>query len=296
VLLGRGCPNRCTYCSNHALARISKGKYVRFRSARSVISELEYLLGRYPSLNTVFLEMETIAVKPDYAFEICDSLVTFNAARENPVSFGTNLVVSKKVVGSEELFKRLKQANFAFINIGLESGSERVRNEILRRPRYSNREFLEFCRLAKKHEIDVNIFVLMGIPGETEEDFRETVECVRASDPQHVFLSIFYPYPGTDLYLKAKETGVLTEDLLDPTMERLKAQMDLPGFPRKRIQREYLLFPYKVYKGKKSLVNILAIMLRMYIGTHPFLNSLYRRVTDTKYMSALKKKFSSFKE
>ena len=42
ILAGRGCPNKCTYCSNHILARTAKGKYVRFRSPENIISEHDY--------------------------------------------------------------------------------------------------------------------------------------------------------------------------------------------------------------------------------------------------------------
>jgi radical SAM superfamily enzyme YgiQ (UPF0313 family) len=278
LLLGRGCPYKCTYCSNHALARVSKGRYVRFRSPGKVIGELNEIVEYYPLVNMVFLEMETFAVNLEYAYEMCDLLERFNANRKKPMAFGANFAVTKNVVGNEELLKRLNRANFSFINIGLESGSEKIRNEILKRPGYSNRDFIAFCRTVKKHGININLNVLIGIPGETVRDFRETAALVRECAPQSVCPFIFYPYPGTELYLTAKEMGLFTEHIADPSLERRRAVLDLPDFSKKQIQREYLLFDYHVYKGRKPLMQILAPTLIKYRDLHPGLYALYQKI------------------
>ena len=59
ILLDRGCPFKCTYCSNHAMAQLGTGKYVRFRSPENVSRELEYICEEYPNLKGVYLEVET---------------------------------------------------------------------------------------------------------------------------------------------------------------------------------------------------------------------------------------------
>lgn len=46
ILIGRGCPNKCTYCSNHALASISNGRYVRYRSPANIVNEINELVTR----------------------------------------------------------------------------------------------------------------------------------------------------------------------------------------------------------------------------------------------------------
>lgn len=294
VLLGRGCPNKCTYCSNHALAKITKGRYVRFRTPGDVISELNEIVERYPLVKTIYLEVETFGVNLRYAYEMCDHLEKFNSIRKKRINFGVNLAVNQNLIGNTELLKSLKKANIKFLNIGLESGSEKVRNEILRRPKYSNKDFVGFCRLVKEYGIDIHLYVLFGIPGETLSDFKETIACVRQCGPKHVNLSIFYPYPGTDLYSRAKKMQLFTEDIIDPSMERRKVVLELPGFSRKQIRREYLLFPYNVYKGKKSICKILSCMARSYIGMYPKFNSLYRRSVNHNCLRSLRHKLSTF--
>jgi len=294
VLIGRGCPNKCTYCSNHALARISKGKYVRFRSAADVVRELDEIVVQYPSVNSVYLEVETLGVNLEYAYELCEELEKFNGKLKKPFRFGVNFAVRKKLLNNGKLLSKLKRANVDFINIGLESGSERVRNDILKRPKYSNREIVEFCKFVRRYGIHINLFVLIGIPGETLSDYRETVACARECDPQHIYLSIFYPFPGTDLYLRAKEMKLFEEDIVDPRSEKKKATLDLPGFPKKRIQREYRLFPYKAFKGKRPIYVILANMGRQHISLYPKANSFYRKFVSGNAIKRLQRNFATF--
>lgn len=277
VLLGRGCPNRCTYCSNHALAKVADGRYVRFRSPQNVIRELDEVAASYPTVNSVYLEVETLQANPKYAFELCDYLERFVADLGRPMAFGTNLLVTRRMAENLALLRRLSQVGFDHVNIGLESGSERIRNEVLHRPRYSNDDLVAFCREARQLAVKVNLYVLVGIPGETPSEFAETIACVRACDPHETHLSIFYPYPGTDLYRTAKKMGSFDGVVAGRGGERKAAVLDLPGFSKRQIRREYVRFPYRVFKGKKPMRRIIPLVARNYLGPYPRLYSLYRR-------------------
>ena len=289
LLLGRGCPNRCSYCSNHALCRIASGRYVRFRSPSNVIGELRQLVQDSPGLERVYLEVETLGANLEYTFELCAHLAAFNRERERPLSFGTNLALVRKIAANEELLIRLKEANFAFLNIGLESGSERVRQEILRRPRYSNGEIISFCRLAASHGLAINLYVLIGVPGETLADFRETVAVARSCMPANVSLSIFQPYPGTDLYTTAMEMGLMGEETLVSTAERRVARLDLPGFSRRQIQWAYITFYYRVFRGSRPLADRLAVTVRTALEAWPAVSAFYHRATKLPPVVAIKR-------
>jgi len=254
VLIGRGCPNRCSYCSNHAIARVSSGKYVRMRSPRSVISELESVLERYPGADTFYLEIETLGANHKYLFELCEALAAMNDQRERPLRFGVNYALADRVIEDSdilrEIFVAMKKASITYLNVGLESGSERIRREVLRRPKYSNRSVVKFCHYAREYSIDIRMQLLMGIPGESREDFMETVGLVRECQPTLYYLNIFYPYPGTDLYLLARDKGYLMESR--KVFERRGTNLRLPGFSGLQVKREFILFYLKVYRGHKS--------------------------------------------
>lgn len=295
ILLGRGCPFRCTYCSNHAMAKISPGKYVRFRSPEHVIGEINYILERNPSLESIYLEVETFGAILEHSFNLCASLKKFNSEREKPINFGVNLAVTRKIMNNTRLLESFKEANIKFVNIGLESGSERIRNEILRRPKYTNKDIFGFCGLAQKHSIKVNMYVLVGLPGETLADFKETVKCVRECQPQHVFLSIYHPYPGTDLYETAIRLGVLNEEKMQAKVERRKSYLDLPGFSKVQVKKEYILFNYNVYKGRWPRGKIIAHSARLATSAYPRLNGFYRYLLNrSRTFAGLKERLASF--
>lgn len=271
VLLGRGCPFECTYCCNHALRKIAPGAYVRFRSAENIIEEIEEIIAEYPRAEKIYLEVETIGINKEWAMELCRKLQHLNAALKQPLSFGANLKITANA-DLEELFAEFKKSNFSFINIGLESGSERVRREILKR-NYSNQDIINAVRLAKKYGLRVHFYNMIGIPGETLDDFRETVKMNQACLPDSHYTYIFHPYPGTVLYDLCKEKGLLKKDL-DTEMERHKAVLDLPGFTKRQIQKSFLWFGYYFYKGRRPTYKLLAKVLASKIR----LNYFYRRV------------------
>jgi radical SAM superfamily enzyme YgiQ (UPF0313 family) len=164
-----------------------------------------------------------------------------------------------------------------------------VRQEILRRPRYSNDEIISFCAQAATFGIDINLYVLIGVPGETFEDFKETVAVTRDCRPKNVSLSIFQPYPGTDLFETARNMGLLQGETLAVRGERRRAYLDLPGFSRKQIQYAYLMFYYQVFKGVRSLPDRLAVLLRTFVGMYPRINSIYNAITSTSGVRMLKR-------
>jgi len=283
VLLGRGCPFRCTYCSAHAMQRLAEGRFVRMRSPENIIGEIADICARYPSVDNVYLEVETIAHQKE-AVPLFAKLAELNAGREQALSFGVNFTVTSTFIKNEEHCREfllmLKRANVVYLNIGLESGSERLRRDVLRRPKYTNAEFLQFCRIAREYGVQLDFYVLIGIPGETPADFKETVQLVRAAKPKMVQLSVFYPYLGTDLANVALERGLVTRDSLSPDLERARAALDLPTFSRRRVRLEYVLFWFKVYRGVWPVSRILAATVEGIIAGSPRLWSAYSRLKE----------------
>jgi len=276
VLLGRGCPFQCTYCSNSALSKLAPGTYVRFRSPDNVVEEIHEILREFQTTREIYLEVETIAANRRWALDLCSKLESLNKKLSQPLSFGVNLRVTSNA-DMAELFAAFERSNFRLVNIGLESGSERVRHDILKRD-YSNQDIINVVKLAKKHGLEVVLYNMMGFPGETLADFKETVKLNRICLPDGSNTSIFFPYPGTDLHSLCMEQGLLS-GVLDMEMERRKAVLDLPGFSRKQIQSSYTWFAYYVYRRHKPMYKILARVLRAKIESNYYLNRLYRATT-----------------
>ncbi len=276
ILIGRGCAFRCSYCCNHKLAKITSGKYLRLRSVQNVIGEIKSILSDFPHTKTIYFEIETLSLHYDYMLELCEALKKLNEELEQPLSFGTNFTVTKNLVASLELTaKKLKEANFKYINAGLESGSPAMR-KILRRPEYDNEDMVRFCKILQENGIETNLYILIGLPDETPEHFQQTIDVTKKCMPQNIMMSIFYPYPGTDLYQYAKEKGYLQDTgSLKNRLERLNVFLDSDQFTKKQIIHEFRTFPSKIYKGVWPSVRIAFTLFDRTLFTNPVLRPLY---------------------
>lgn len=284
VLAGRGCPNRCTYCSNHALARVAKGKYVRFRSPDNIIEEIRQLVERDPNVKTVFFEIETLGASLNYTYELLSKVAEFNRGLEKPLRFGTNLALNAQIKHNKRLLKAFREANLDFFRIGLESGSERIRREVLNRPKYNNHDLIEFCRMARKFDIKYTINILIGLPGETPEDFRETIRVTRECKPTFgVSVNIFYPYPGTRLHQVCMDQNLITKKTGRILSERTGTVLYMPCFPPWQIKKEFILFYYKVHRGMKPWGDIASKTLRYTVDAFPVVK---RSISKAVHMAA----------
>jgi len=276
VVVGRGCPNNCTYCTNHALRRMAPGRYIRFRSPGRIIDEIEEIVSEFGGVKEIYLEADTLAIDMDYTFDLLSSLAEFNDSLAEPIEFGTNLAPMKNVVTNKELLDTLQRANFRYINIGLESGSERLRRDVLKRPHYSNEAIIEFCREVRERSIDVHLYMMIGLPTETPGEWRKTIEVARCCRPTDARLSIFYPYPGTELHRTCEEKGLMKRKAIRPDRERKRPALALKEFPPRKVQREFVLFFYNFYRGEMSWFARVRRSLRAAISSRPALDKLYK--------------------
>lgn len=290
VLLGRGCPFNCTYCSNHALRKLTDGHYVRFRTPNNIVAEIKELAGRLGAKPEIYLEVETFAVDKNWARELFAGLKQLNTELPAPISYGANIRVTPGIDFSE-LFQACQEANFRFINIGLESGSDRVRREVLRRY-YANDDIIRTVKLARQHGLQVALFNMLGLPTETPADWQETIKVNRECQPDWHLTSIFYPYPGTDLYDLCRRQGLLPDKNLGLN-ERVQSVLDLPGFSRKQIEKSFIWFDWQVYRGYRPWYKILMKVALNKLRTKPKLHYWFRVLTKHKILQAIKGQLKS---
>ena len=276
VLLGRGCPYSCTYCCNHKIREVAEGKYVRMRSVPSILEEIESLNRRFPSVSEYFLEVETLGARIKWLVELCEALEEFNKGRQK-LSFSANLRVHDRM-DPELVFSHLAKAGFTSVIIGLESGNERIRTEVLDR-HYSNDTIRKAVHAARKHGLKVGMFNLIGLPTESYEDFLDTLKLNQELQPHWHSTSIFFPYPGTRLYERCEELGLI-HGKLSGKEERQRAVLDLPEFSRRKIQRQFDSFHFNVIKKSKpkSLVKLGLYGLQVILG-HSFMARAKNKLT-----------------
>ncbi|MFO8058556.1 MAG: radical SAM protein [bacterium] len=239
VMASRGCPFRCTYCCNTVLADLAGGnaKWVRHRDLAELMDEIDHLHKRFPRLKSLIFWDEVFAVKKSRVHEFCE---------EYKKRFSTPFQVFLRVeTVDREMMGWMKEAGLYSIIVGVESGSERIRKEVMNR-NMSNHKIIKVFEWADELGLETWDFNMIGVPGDTEETIRETMELNRIIKPHHVQVSIFYPFPGTPLYEKCKEMGVAkTNESTSFFLNR--PLLDLPGLPRQRI--------YELHQEFQGLAN-----------------------------------------
>lgn len=222
----RGCPFNCTFCCNHILRSLGSGRYVNYPSVSKCIDELEQVKGD--------LDMTGVAFH--------DDIFTLNKrwfrdfAEEYKKKISLPYVCNLRVNSfNEEDVMYLKESGCAIAILGIESGNEYIRNEIMRK-KIKQDDIVRAYDLLHKYGIRTHSQNLIGVPGETPEHFLDTIRINAKVMPNHASLSVFYPYPGTVLYNRCVNDN-LFENIANQKnfQERRDTNLKLPDFHGKHI-------------------------------------------------------------
>lgn len=196
MVSSRGCPYGCTYC---LWPGTLVGKKVRMRSPENVVNEIQQLVDKY-GVDNIYFDDDTINFDINRLIRICRLI----QERKIKIKWIAQARVDRV---SEDLVKEMKNSGCSIIYFGVESGSA----EMLKRIRKGiNKEKAEMAfKLAKKYNIKTQAFFLLGIPGETIEKMKETVDFAIRLDPDNAQFAGVVPHPGTVLYEECKQKGYL---------------------------------------------------------------------------------------
>jgi radical SAM superfamily enzyme YgiQ (UPF0313 family) len=199
VHIGRGCVFRCTFCIN----AIHKDPTVRLRSVDRVIAEMKDMLSVCKNIKTIFFEDEIFPVKGNFLKEFCEKY-----KKEINLPFWVCLYPHML---SEEKLKMLKSAGLIEITMGLQSGSQRIRNEIYDR-KDKNEMIVKENALLSKHNVMTYYDLIIRNPWETEEDLGEALDLInKLKRPYYLKIYTLAYYPKHPITLRA-----LKEKMVDP--------------------------------------------------------------------------------
>ena len=219
---GRGCPYKCSYCCNHIYQKMykDKGRYIRQQSVERVIAEIGQIRDSF-GIKTVWFHDDIFVLNQGWIKEFCEQY-------KNKINLPFNCSIRPNLV-TEELVAMLKKAGCYNVTMGVESGNDYLRNEILKRGMTSE-EIIRAGDIIKKYGIRLRTFNMLGIPGETIESALETIRLNIRISPEHPWCSVYQPYPGTALADFAKGRFIpenFSIDAVDDSyFKGLKLQMD----------------------------------------------------------------------
>lgn len=201
VMTGRGCPYRCTYCCNTPLLESwrSKKTFLRKYDPLQLVDELERLQNKFDVGYFEFWD-ELFLSNLKFVREF------FQLYKERiKLPFSIN---SRTEIMSEEFCATAAEAGCHTIWFGIESGDQDYRNKMLGR-KMTNKHILDAAENCKKAGIQRLTFNIVGMPLETAENMRQTLDLNRAIAPEHFFFFPYIPLRGTPLYETAKAEGLL---------------------------------------------------------------------------------------
>ncbi len=206
MMLSRGCPYECNYCSNKALKNTypsAKG-YFRTPTVEYAIELLERLLYQHSEnvKNIAFVDDLLIANKKWFA--------EFASEYRKRIKLPYRLNVKPESV-TKEIAEILKESGCYLAMIGLESGNEQLRKNLLNR-KYSNDLFYEKCKIIKEAGLLLFTFNVVGWPFETKENMMETLEMNKKIEADTGVCAFFYPFRGTELYKLCERENLLVNE------------------------------------------------------------------------------------
>lgn len=201
-----GCPYNCTFCASRTIS----GKKTVYRPLDDVLDEVDFLYNQHQVRHLVFLDDNMIADRSRIEEMLHAFIKRFPELTWKPVTVAAWHL-------DEDLIALMKRSGCSQITISVESGSQRVLREVIKKPLKLDiiPPVVEICH---RHEMDIAANFVIGMPGETWDDLRETFRFAEKGDFDIVHFHIATPLPQTELYDKAKENGYLPEDFhfLDP--------------------------------------------------------------------------------
>jgi anaerobic magnesium-protoporphyrin IX monomethyl ester cyclase len=192
IVTSRGCPAGCTYCIKHVSYQFS----VRLRSAENIMEELWVL--KKMGINNIHMYADLFTVNRDQVIDLCKMMIEQNIN----IKWTSN---SRVDYVDEEMLTLMGKAGCRLISWGIESGNE----QILRHARKG--AYPDKAERALKWARNAGImnwgYFIIGLPGETEETIRDTINFAKKLPLDIGLFHVAAPYPGTPFFFEVVENN-----------------------------------------------------------------------------------------
>ena len=235
IIASRGCPYNCSFCQPNLKALF--GNHTRHRSPEHVVGELRDLKKKF-GIQAFFLQDDTFNIDSEWVRKFCELL------KKEKLGLLWACNVRVNTIKDIEEVKMMHSAGLRHVHIGVESGSQRILNQI-----YRKGIKLEDVSKAIDNLNEVGVtslcFFMLGAPGETKEEIKQTINFAVSLNATEITASITTPLPGTKLWDMMKDKYKLSKDFskFDYYSERAFEDPNISYKELKRYQK-WLLFRF----------------------------------------------------
>lgn len=204
LMMTRGCPHGCIFCSSAHTANNIMGAVVRKRSPENIVGELQMLSEKFKVRQIDFLD-DNFSQDMEYANRVMDAIIEAHL----PIVFNfQNGLRADKL--DEQLIIKMKKAGVIKVGIGIESGEQKIVD--LAKKSLDLQRVRDSIRLLRKHGIIVIGFFMLGLPGETAKTMEKTIQFAKETNPHMANFSVVLPLPGTELYRMVEAANAFVKD------------------------------------------------------------------------------------
>lgn len=191
----RGCPFPCAYYCPYPLV---EGRVWRHQSAERIYREIDGLV-KQTDIRKILFRDATFTFNRDRILALCDLII-----KHSPdITWWCETRVDRL---DDEMLRSMKRAGCAGMNVGVETGDEKVMQSQAKRG-LTAEKLTHLKSTAESLGLKLHFLLSMGFPNETKRSFVDTYDLIRKFRPQSLGITIMTPYPGTPLYKEAKEKG-----------------------------------------------------------------------------------------
>jgi len=203
IVTSRGCPEKCSFCQVPSL----QGSYFRARTPDHVCDEIEWLKKDY-GIKSLIFDDDNLYTNPKR------SKMMFKRMIERNLTMPWTSIATAVFRLDEELIDLMVESGCRYIDIAIESGTERVTRDIVLKP-LDFEHAKKMVRYAQKKGIFVAANFIIGFPTETWEEIRETIKFAEEIQVDYAKIFIAIPLRNTEMYDLAEKTNSLIMDPLE---------------------------------------------------------------------------------
>jgi anaerobic magnesium-protoporphyrin IX monomethyl ester cyclase len=248
IVTSRGCPAGCTYCIKHVSYQYS----ARLRSPELIMEELWRL--KKLGINNIHMYADLFTVNRDQVVELCNRMIE----EKINIKWTCN---SRVDYVDEEMLQLMGKAGNWLISWGIESGNEQILKHA-RKGAYPDKAQRALV-WAKKAGIKNWGYFIIGLPGETEETIRQTIEFSKKLPLDIALFHVAAPYPGTPFFFEVVQNGWFRPGTRWEQVDMDKGTvLDYPNLPaerllywQKRAWREWAFRPGPIFTYMKMLLS-----------------------------------------
>ncbi len=213
----RGCPAQCTFC---LWPQTLSGHAWRKRSTDDVAAEMKWAKENFPEVKEFFFDDDTFNIQKARTIELC--------AKLKPL--GLTWSCTSRVTTDRATLQAMKDAGCRLLIVGFESGDPQILKNIKKGATVERaRDFVKDC-----HDLGLVIHgdFILGLPGETKESIRNTINFAKTLDCETVQISIAHAFPGTEFYEYAEKNNFITNgNVMSDAGGHQMAHIEYPGLP-----------------------------------------------------------------